>query len=126
MKSFDNLDKKIDKYYEGSLDGVTSDELEIKEALDKMSIASNIDDKISVPIDVSSIVEKGQEIRFSTKIRKATFKFLIFAILVSTLVGFVYIKISIEVMLISQTVLLIVLLIINFVLLRKKSRREAQ
>jgi hypothetical protein len=126
MKSFDNLDKKIDKYYEGSLDGVTSDELEIKEALDKMSLASNIDDKISVPIDVSSIVEKGQEIIFSTKIRKATFRFLIFAVLVSTLVGFVYIKTSIEVMLISQTVLLIVLLIINFVLLRKKSRREAQ
>lgn len=126
MKSFDDLDKNIEKYYDGSLDGTASDEIEVKEALDKMSIASTIDDKISISIDINDVVEKGQEIRFSAKLRKATFMFLIFAILMSTLIGFIYIKTSIEVIMIFQTVLLIVLLIINFVLLRKKSRREAQ
>jgi hypothetical protein len=124
MKSLDNFDENIKKYYDGSLDGATSNELELKEALDKMSIASNIDDKVPISIDVSSIVEKGQELRLSVKLRKATFRFLVFAILLSTSIGVLYIKTSIEVIMISQTALLIVLLIINFILLRKKSRRE--
>ncbi len=126
MKSFDNLDKNIDKYYEGSLDGAASDELELKEVLDKMSFASNIDDKVPISIDVSSVVEKGQEIRLSAKLRKATFRFFIFAILLSSFIGFIYIKTSIEVVVIAQTILLMALLMINFLLLKRKSRREAQ
>lgn len=123
MKSFD---ENIEKYYDGSLDESISDELELKEALDKMSLVSSLDDKVPINVDVSSVVEKGQEIRFSLKLRKATFRFLIFAILVATLIGFIYIKTSVKIIMIVQTVLLILLLIINFVLLRKKSRREAQ
>ena len=97
MKSFDDLDKNIDKYYEGSLGDATSDELELKATLDKMSLADHIEDNISVPIDISSIVEKGQQIRLSTKLRKATFKFLLVAILLSTVIGFMSIKLSIPV-----------------------------
>lgn len=122
MKSFD---ENIEKYYDGSLDESTSDELELKEALDKMSLASSIDDKVPINIDVSSVVEKGQEIRFNTKLRKATFRFFIFSILLSTLIGFIYIKTSIEVMIMCKTILLVVSLIMNLFLLKRKSRREA-
>lgn len=126
MKSFDDLDKNIDKYYEGSLDDATSDELELKSTLDKMSLADHIEDNISVPIDISSIVEKGQQIRLSTKLRKATFKFLLVAILFATVIGFMSIKVSIAVIVAAQIVMLIVLLTLNLILLNRKARREAQ
>lgn len=125
MKSFDDLDKNIDKYYEGSLDGVTSDELEIKAALDKMTLVEDID-KISVTIDISSIVEKGQQINFNTKLKKATFKFLSLAILLSTIIGFVSLKVSIQVIIAVQFLMLIVLLTINLISLKRKARREVR
>ena len=125
MKSFDDLDKNIDKYYEGSLGDATSDELEVKATLDKMSLADYIENNISVPIDISSIVEKGQQIRLSTKLRKATFKFLLVAILLSTVIGFMSIKLSISVIIGSQFGMLILLLIINSIILNQKARREA-
>ncbi|PRR83763.1 hypothetical protein [Clostridium vincentii] len=126
MKSFDDLDKNIDKYYERSLDGATSDRLELKAILDKMSLANHIEDNISVPIDISSIVEKGQQIRLSTKLRKATFKFLLVAILFATVIGVMSIKLSISVIMVSQFGMLIVLLIVNSILLKQKARREVQ
>lgn len=125
MKSFDDLDKNIEKYYDGLLDGATSDELELKAILDKMSLADHIEDNISVPIDISSIVETGQQIRLSTKLRKATFKFLLVAILLSTVIGFMSIKLSISVIIGSQFGMLILLLIINSIILKQKARREA-
>jgi len=125
MKSFDDLDKNIDKYYEGSLGDATSDELEVKATLDKMSLADYIENNISVPIDISSIVEKGQQIRLSTKLRKATFKFLLVAILLSTVIGFMSIKLSISVIIGSQFGMLILLLIINSIILKQNARREA-
>lgn len=126
MKSFDDLDKNIDKYYKGSLDGATSDRLELKAILDKMCLADHIEDNISVPIDISSIVEKGQQIRLSTKLRKATFKFLLVAILFATVIGVMSIKLSISVIMVSQFGILILLLIINSILLKQKARREVQ
>lgn len=125
MKSFDDLDKNIDKYYEGLLDGTTSDELELKSALDKMSIVNNIERNVPVPIDISSIVEKGQQMRFNNKLRKATGKFLLLAILFSILIEFMCTKVSILVIMAFQFVLLILLLIINSILLRKKVRGRA-
>jgi hypothetical protein len=125
MKTFDDIDKNIDKYYDGSLDGSTSDELELKATLDKMSLVNDIENIISVPIDISSIIEKGQQLRFNLKLRKATFKFLSLAILFSTLIGLMCIKVSISIIFSSQFVVLILLLIINSILLKKKARREA-
>ena len=125
MKSFDNLDKNIDKYYEGSLDGATSDVVELKAILDKMSLADKIEDNVSMPIDISSIVEKGQQIRLSSKLRQATFKFLLMAILFATVIGFMSMKVSLPVIVAAQIVMLIVLLTLNVMLLKRKSRREA-
>ncbi|MCM8710321.1 hypothetical protein M2651_04680 [Clostridium sp. SYSU_GA19001] len=126
MKSFDDLDKKIDKYYEGSLDGATSDELEIKSALDKMNLIEAIEENIPINIDISNIVEAGEKIRFNNKLRKSTFKFLILAILISALIGYVYIKVSIYVIVAIQFLVLITLLILNYVLLKKKVRSEVK
>ena len=126
MKSFDDLDKNIDKYYEGSLDSATPEELELKTLLDRMSLADNIEDNISIPINISSIVEKGQEIRLKTRLRQATFKFLSLAILLSAGIGFIAINISIPVIMIAQFVMLIVLLTINIILIKRKARREVQ
>lgn len=125
MKSFDDLDKNIDNYYEGSLDGATSDGLELKATLDRMSLADHIEDNVSMPIDISSIVEKGQQIRLSTKLRQATFKFLLVAVLLSTVIGFMAIKLSISVIIGYQFGILILLLIINSIILKQKARREA-
>jgi hypothetical protein len=124
MKSFDDLDKNIDKYYEGSLDGATSDELEIKAALDKMSRVDEIDN-ISVPIDISAIVERGQQIRFDTKLRKSTLQFLSLAILLATAIGVISLKVSIPVIMVVQFVMLIVLLTINLISLNRKAGGEA-
>lgn len=126
MKSFDDLDKKIDKYYEGSLDGATSDELEIKSALDKMNLIEAIEENIPINIDISNIVEAGEKIRFNNKLRKSTFKFLILAIVISALIGYMYIKVSIYVIVAIQFLVLITLLILNYVLLKKKVRSEVK
>jgi len=126
MKSFDDLDKNIDKYYEGSLDSTTPDELELKTLLDRMSLADNIEDNISIPISISSIVETGQEIRLKNRLRQATFKFLSLAILLSVGIGFMAIKISIPIIMVAQFVILIVLLTINIMLIKRKARREVQ
>lgn len=125
MKSFDDLNKKIDKYYEGSLDGNTSEELEIKNALDRMSSIKDIENNISIFVDVSSVVEKGQEIRFNKKLRQDTFKFLTLAILIAILFGFMYTKVSFPVIMASQFGMLVGLLILNFILLKKRVRRDA-
>lgn len=124
MKSFDDLNKNIDKYYEGSLDGATSDEFELKSILDKMSIANDVENNIPVSIDISSIVEKGQEIGFNNKLRKATIKFLLVATLMSIFIGFMCTKVSIAAIVEAQFVLLILLLIINSFIIRRKARRE--
>lgn len=124
MKSFDDLNKNIDKYYEGSLDGATSDEFELKSILDKMSIANDMENNIPVSIDISSIVEKGQEIGFNIKLRKATIKFLLVATLMSIFIGFMCTKVSIAAIVEVQFVLLILLLIINSFIIRRKARGE--
>jgi len=125
MKSFDDLDKNIDKYYKGSQDnGATPDELELKTLLDRMSLANNIEDNIAIPINISSIVEKGQEIRLKTRLRQATFKFIALAILLSSVIGFMSLKVSIAVIVAAQFVMLIVLLTLNIILLKRKARRE--
>ncbi|GAA0084031.1 hypothetical protein UT300007_04700 [Clostridium sp. CTA-7] len=126
MKSFDDLDKNIDKYYEGSLNDSTSDELEIRSALDKMSIVNNIENRISIPIDISSIVEEGQEIHFNKNLKKATFKFLLFAIALSILIGFIYVKVSIPVVMTSQFIVIVGLLIINSIIIKRKARSEVK
>lgn len=100
-------------------------ELELKAFLDKMYLANDIENNIAFHIEVSSIIEKGQQIRFNLNLRKATFKFLSLAILLSTLIGLMCIKVSISVIMASQFVVLILLLIINSILLKKKARREA-
>lgn len=124
MKSFDDLNKNIDKYYEGSLDGATSDEFELKSILDKMSITNDMENNIPVSIDISSIVEKGQKIGFNIKLRKATIKFLLVATLMSIFIGFMCTKVSIAAIVEVQFVLLILLLIINSFIIRRKARRE--
>lgn len=124
MKSFDNFDKNIDKYYEDSLDGVTSDQLQIKEALDKMSIIDEIENGIEISTNISSIVEEGQKIRFKIKLRKATFKFVILATLISSLLGFIFLKVSISMTIIVQIILIIAMLITNSIILKTKARRN--
>lgn len=124
MKSFDDFDKNIDRYYEESLDGVTSDELQIKDALDKMSIISDIENDIPIFANISSIVEEGQEIRFKINLRKATFKFVTLALLISSLLGFMCIKVSISITIGIQFILLIVMLLTNTIILKTKARRD--
>lgn len=124
MKSFDDLDKKIDKYYDGSIEDINSNELELKATLDKMSLINGIENNISVPIDIRSIVEKGQQTRLNNKLRKATIKFLSLAILLSILIGFMCTKVSILVIMTYQFVMLIILLLLNSILLKKKVRSE--
>lgn len=124
MKSFEDLDKKIDKYYDGSLEDINSNELELKATLDKMSLINGIENNISVPIDIRLIVEKGQQTRLNNKLRRATIKFLALAILLSTLIGFMCTKVSISVIMIYQFVMLIILLLLNSILLKKKARSE--
>lgn len=125
MKSFDDLDKKIDKYYDGSLEGITSNELELKVNLDKMSLVDDIENNISISIDIRSVVENGQQIRLNNKLRKATIKFLSLAILLSALIGFMCTKVSISVIMTYQFVLLILLLVLNTILLKTKARSES-
>lgn len=124
MKSFKSLDENIDKYYEGKLDDSASDEIEIKAILDKMSIINDIENNISMPIDVSSIVEEGQRVRFNKKLKIDTFKFLLVAILVAISIGIICIKISIPVVLVAQFILMLGLLLINFIILKKKVRSD--
>lgn len=124
MKSSDNFDKNIDKYYEDSLDGVTSDQLQIKEALDKMSIIDEIENGIEISTNISSIVEEGQKIRLKIKLRKATFKFVILATLISSLLGFIFLKVSISMTIIVQIILIIAMLITNSIILKTKARRN--
>lgn len=124
MKSFDYLDEKIDKYYDGSLEGITSNELELKSTLDKMSLVNGIENNVSISIDTRSVVEKGQQIRLNNKLRKATIKFLSLAILLAALIGFMYTKVSISVIMTYQFVVLIFLLLLNLILLKIKARSE--
>lgn len=124
MQSFDNLDKNIDKYYEGSLDNNSSDESAIKEALDMMSLAKDFEKIVSIPTDVSSIVEKGQQIRLNAKLRKETFKFLPIAILITAFIGLIAIKSSLIVISIVQVILSVLLISLIVLVPRKYKRRE--
>ncbi len=120
MKSFDEFNKDIDKYYEGSLDGAISENKDLKDALDKMSCIENIEEEVKIPINLDSIVEQGLDISFKKKLKKSTFEFLILSILISIIVGVIGMKISFEVVLGFQFILLIILLILNTLLLKRR------
>lgn len=120
MKSFDEFNKDIDKYYEGSLDGATSENSDLKDALDKMSYIENIEEEVKIPINLDSIVEKGLDISSKKKLKKSTFEFLSLSILISIIVGVIGMKNSFEVVLGFQFILLIILLILNTVLLKRR------
>ncbi|GFZ30186.1 hypothetical protein CSC2_07120 [Clostridium zeae] len=126
MKPFDNLDKNIDKYYDGSLNEESKEEADLKVILDKMYLAEDLETRVSVNIDINSIVENGNQTRFAKKLRKETFKFLLFAGFLSIFIGFMYIRVSIYATLAIQSLGLIFLLILNQVFLKKKARSEAK
>lgn len=120
MKSFDEFNKDIDKYYEGSLDCAISENKDLKDALDKMSCIENIEEEVKIPINLDFIVEQGLDISFKKKLKKSTFEFLILSILISIIVGVIGMKISFEVVLGFQFILLIILLILNTLLLKRR------
>jgi hypothetical protein len=130
MKSYDNLDKSldknIDKYYANEIDKTRAEEAELKSILDKMSIAEDLDNSVSVNVDISSIVENGQQIRFENKLRKETFKFLLFAAFLSVFIGFMYLRVSLYITFLVQFVAMIFLLILNQIVIKKKLRRDAR
>ncbi|GKU24248.1 hypothetical protein CFOLD11_10740 [Clostridium folliculivorans] len=126
MKPFDNLDENIDKYYDGSLNKASKGEADLKSILDRMSIAEDLETKVSVNVDISSIVENGEQIRFSKRLRKETFKFLLLAGFLSIFIGFMYMRVSLYITFAIQSILLIFLLMLNQVFLKKKTRREAK
>lgn len=126
MKSYDNLDKNIDKYYADEIDKTSEEEAELKSILDKMSIAEDLVNSVSVNIDISSIVENGQQIRFEKKLRKETFKFLLFAGFLSIFIGFMYMRVSLYITFLVQFVAIIFLLILNQIVIKKKLRRDAR
>lgn len=124
MKPFDNLDKNIDKYYADSLDPHITDQCELKEALDMMTTANKIDNIVSIPTDVSLIIEKGQEVRLKTRLRKETFKFIPIAILIVLILTLIAIKSSLIVISIIQITLSILLVSLIVLLPIKRNRRE--
>lgn len=126
MKPFDNLDENIDNYYDGSLNKANKEEVDLKSILDKMSIAEDLENRVSVKIDISSIVENGEQIRFAKKLRKETFKFLLFAGFLSIFIGFMYMRVSLYLTFAIQFITMISLLILNQVFLNKKVRRQAK
>lgn len=126
MKPFDNLDENIDKYYDGSLNKASKEEADLKSILDKMSIAEDLENMVSVNVDISSIVENGEQIRFAKRLRKETFKFLLLAGFLSIFIGFMYMRVSLYITFGIQFIAMIFLLILNQVFLKKKPRREAK
>ncbi|MBK1812208.1 hypothetical protein JHL18_16415 [Clostridium sp. YIM B02505] len=126
MKPFDNFDENIDKYYDGSLNKESKEESDLKSILDKMSIAEDLENNVSVNVDISSIVENGEQIRFEKKLRKETFKFLLFSAFLSVFIGFMYMRVSLYITFAIQFITMIFLLILNQVFLKKNTRREAK
>ncbi|QAA34499.1 hypothetical protein [Clostridium manihotivorum] len=123
MKPFNN-NENIDKYYDETLDTKDVEAMKIKYALDKMTIIEKLDQQSLTRVDVSKTVGEGLKLRNKKKLRRETFKFLLVAVIIAAFIGFIYTKMKIEVVFISQIGLLIILLALNDILLKRKVRRE--
>lgn len=120
MKDLEKLDDRIDRYYSEKLDASSSDELKLKEALNTMSKLNCLDDENIIKVDIESIIDKGDEARFNRILKVKTIKFLIFSTIVNG--GMVYASIYFDIVniIIIQGLFLVVLLLLNLVLTKKK------
>ena len=112
--------KNIDRYYSEKLDASNSDELKLKEVLDTMSKLDCLNDENIIKVDIESTIDKGDEARFNRMLKVKTIKFLIFASIVGG--GMVYASIYFDMVniIIIQGLFLVVLLLLNLVLTKKK------
>ncbi|WP_160676102.1 hypothetical protein [Clostridium sp. C8-1-8] len=124
MKPFNNNDN-IDKYYDKTLDAKDDEAVELKQALDRMTIIEKLDQQSLTRVEVSKAVGEGLKLRDKKKLRRETFKFLLVAFIIASFIGFIYTKLKIEAVFISQIGLLIILLALNYILIKRKVRRGA-
>lgn len=124
MKPFNNNDN-IDKYYDKTLDAKDDEAVELKQALDRMTIIEKLDQQSLTRVEVSKAVGEGLKLRDKKKLRRETFKFLLVAFIIAAFIGFIYTKLKIEAVFISQIGLLIILLALNYILIKRKVRRGA-
>ena len=115
----------IDKYYDETFATRDVEVMKIKSALDKMTIIEKLDQESLIKIDINKTVEDGLKLRIKRKLRRETFKFLLLAFIIAAFIGFIYTKMRIEVVFISQIGLLIILVALNNILLKRKVRRGA-
>jgi small-conductance mechanosensitive channel len=124
MKPFNNNDN-IDKYYDKTLNTKDDEAVELKQALDRMTIIEKLDQQSLARVEVSKAVGEGLKLRDKKKLRRETFKFLLVAFIIAAFIGFIYTKLKIEAVFISQIGLLIILLVLNYILIKRKVRRGA-
>lgn len=125
MKESNNFNQEIDKYYDKKINENDLKQKEFKDCLDRMNVIEDLEKEIPMKIDISSIVENGQEIRAKKRLRQETLKFSIIAGVMAVFAGALALKTSLIWLFALQFIVLIVLLIINIISFNKNVRSES-
>lgn len=115
MKDNDDLNKKIDEYY----DGLLEKNHELNNILEKMNVINDIEEKVQLNINIDETLKRAEDIR----IKKYTKRFIAVAIAFSLVMLFLASKLNFENIIIIQSVMLVLLLAVN-IFLRSNNLKE--